>query len=214
MVDFPQPDSPTSPNVSPLLTKKVTSLTACSDFPFSTWKYFFKSNTSKSFSAIIISPLLLASSVWRHKVLFHTSYLLKKSLLLPFLFAAHGSSCRFHNKCQHDAVFLCPLHKQRRADHLAVIDHLRFLFPMRFGLMYLSRFDNHLLYVLHMQGLSNHSQMHSSRPRSMPSRRKILLLGRLPFRPPIVPFLFLTGKYVPDLLAENDCHAVLSLQFC
>lgn len=59
VVDFPQPDSPTSPNVSPFLIVKLRSSTAfnCSVFlpnsPFLIGKYFFKFRTSIKFSSFM-----------------------------------------------------------------------------------------------------------------------------------------------------------------
>ena len=58
IVDFPQPDSPTTPSVSPRLTVKVTPSTAFTDatsfwkmIPRVTGKYFSRSSTTRSSSA-------------------------------------------------------------------------------------------------------------------------------------------------------------------
>ena len=57
VVDFPQPDSPTTPNVFPFSIVKVTSSTACS-IPFGVLKYFLRFFTSSSGWLIECSPSL------------------------------------------------------------------------------------------------------------------------------------------------------------
>lgn len=66
VVDFPQPDSPTSPNVSPFLIVKLRSSTAfnCSVFlpngPFLIGKYFLSSALQLSFLHACESPTALS----------------------------------------------------------------------------------------------------------------------------------------------------------
>lgn len=68
VVDFPQPDSPTSPNVSPFLIVKLRSSTAfnCSVFlpnsPFLIGKYFLSSELQLSFLHACESPTALSFS--------------------------------------------------------------------------------------------------------------------------------------------------------
>ena len=54
VVDFPQPDSPTTPSVWPLLIVKVTSSTACS-IPLGVLKYFLRPLTSNNAFCSLIS---------------------------------------------------------------------------------------------------------------------------------------------------------------
>ena len=56
-VDFPQPDSPTTPKVSPLLMEKLTSSTAWR-VPLFVWKYFFRCST--------LSRVVLVASLMGH----------------------------------------------------------------------------------------------------------------------------------------------------
>src|SRR5699024_9254063 len=55
VVDFPQPDSPTKPNVSPLWISKETPSTAVTTSFRPTGKCFFRFFTSNNFSCVIFS---------------------------------------------------------------------------------------------------------------------------------------------------------------
>ena len=56
VVDFPQPDSPTTPKVFPSSIVKLIPSTAC-NCPFGVWKYFFKFFTSNSTLLIFFLPI-------------------------------------------------------------------------------------------------------------------------------------------------------------